>query len=91
MDLTLDTKVGHVRAMRSRESALCGFVVPAGRAWIQLAPRLQRESPEAAPLLDRYRIPRSFFADETETCGKYFAQMSEWLDAGKITAAQQSE
>ena len=52
MDLTLDTKVGHVRAMRSRESALCGFVVPAGRAWIQLAPRLQRESPEAAaPLL----------------------------------------
>ena len=30
---------------------------------------------------------RSFFADETETCGKYLAQLGEWLDAGRITAA----
>ncbi|CAE7272630.1 unnamed protein product [Symbiodinium sp. CCMP2592] len=58
--------------------------------WLRMAVDLAR-TPHFDPMdltLDTKAVlgfNLSFFADETETCGKYFAQMSEWLDAGKIT------
>ncbi|CAE7816056.1 unnamed protein product, partial [Symbiodinium sp. CCMP2456] len=57
--------------------------------WLRMAVDLAR-TPRFDPMdltLDTKAVlgfNLSFFADETETCGKYFKQMSEWLDCGKI-------
>ncbi|CAE7694370.1 unnamed protein product [Symbiodinium necroappetens] len=57
--------------------------------WLRMAVDLAR-TPRFDPMdltLDTKAVlgfNLSFFADETETCGKYFRQMSEWLDCGKI-------